>query len=117
MDKRTLKIVGTVILIAGIAVGSIGTHGIVMNLPISEAEAWKTSRGGFTATKDRPEDSKHATLQEDVELQVRRSALQMTNEDRRERRDEGAIWLLSGIIAVIWGAAVLQFSRSTSKET
>lgn len=116
MDKQTLQIVGSVILIAGLTVGSIGTYRIVKNLPISDAEALRVSRGALSALEGLSEDPGQATLQEKVELQVWQSALKMTNKDRKERRDEGAIWLLSGIIAVIWGAAVLHYIRTTLRE-
>jgi hypothetical protein len=116
MFKQTLQIVGSVILIAGLTVGSIGTYWIVKNLPISDAEALRVSRGALSAIEGLSEDPEQATLQDNVELQVWQSALTMTNKDRKERRDEGAMWLLSGIIAVIWGVTVLQYSRTALKE-
>ena len=51
MNKQTLQLVGTVLLVAGLALGSIGTHRIVTNLPISDDEAL-----GFSAE---PEFSRH----------------------------------------------------------
>ncbi len=51
-----------------------------------------------------------------VEFQVWKSALQVTKGVRTEERSEGSVFLVSGIISVIWGMTMLYYSRSTPDE-
>lgn len=115
MDKQTLNTLGTLILVAGLAVCSVGAYKIVTNLPVSDADAMQGPDGALSA-RDPGDAPGHASLQRDVELQVRKSALKIRNKDRSEKRGEGIGWLVSGMIVLIWGATMLLNSRDTPSE-
>jgi len=51
------------------------------------------------------------SLEANVEFQVWKSALQVTNRVRAEKRSQGSIFLLCGFIPVIWGMTLLYNSR------
>ena len=46
-----------------------------------------------------------------VEFQVWKSALQVTNTVRTQERSEGSVFLVSGFIFLIWGMAMVYNSR------
>ena len=113
MDKQTLKIAGTLILLAGIVAGSIGGYRIAANLPVSD-EMTPTREEGVVFPSERTAAAQRSeSLRGDVEIQVRKSAIQSANKERKEKRSEGSVWLVSGIIALIWGVTILYYSRST----
>ena len=113
MDKQTLKIAGTLILLAGLVAGSIGGYRIAANLPVSY-EMTPAGVEGVVFSADRSAVAQRGeSLRGDVEIQVRKSAIRSANKERKEKRSDGSVWLVSGIIAVIWGVTILYNSRST----
>ena len=116
MDKQALQIVGTVLLIAGLAFGSIGAHMIVTNLPISDEEALAESRRAVLPEKGDTASQRGESLRGKVEFQVWESALQVENRNRTDKRSEGSVFLLLGIISFIWGIALLHSSRGDPDE-
>jgi len=116
MNKQTLQLVGTVLLVAGLALGSIGTHRIVTNLPISDDEALAEARRSVLTDEEPAANRRGESLQGNVELQVWKSAIQHTNKARTEKRVEGAVFLVLGFIAFIWGMTIIYNSRSTPDE-
>ncbi len=113
MDKQTLQIVGTVILIAGLVLGSIGAHRIVTNLPISDEEGLAEASRVLRTQKGAAARQEGESLRRSLEFQVWKSALQVTNKVRKEERVEGTVFLVSGIISLIWAITVLYNSSST----
>jgi hypothetical protein len=113
MDKRAFQIVGTVMLVAGLVACSIGAHGIATNLPVSDEQALSEAKRAVFAEKGATATRRGESLQGNVEFQVWKSALQATNKIRKEKRSEGSVFLVSGIIAVIWGVTMLYNSRTT----
>lgn len=111
MDKQALQIVGSVLLIAGLVFGSIGVHKIATNLPISDEEALAESRRAVLPEKGDKASQRGNSLRGKVEFQVWESALQVENTNRTEKRSEGSVFLVLGIISVIWGMALLHNSR------
>jgi hypothetical protein len=113
MDKRTLQITGTVLLIAGLVFGSIGTYRIAMNLPISDEEVLAEAKEAALSEKGAAASQKGESLPGNVEFQVWKSALEVTNRVRTEERSEGSVFLVSGVILVIWGMTMVYNSRLT----
>lgn len=111
MDKLTLQIIGTVLLIAGLLFGSIGAYRIATNLPISDEEVLAQARRSVLSKEGATASQRGESLRGNVEFQVWKSALQVTNRVRTEERSEGSILLLSGIILVIWGMTMVYNSR------
>ncbi len=111
MDKQALQIIGTVLLIAGLVFGSIGAHRIATNLPISDEEALAESRRAVLSEEGDTTSQRGKSLRGNVEFQVWESALQVTNRVRTEQRSEGSVFLVFGIISVIWGMTLLYNSR------
>lgn len=111
MDKKTLQIIGTVLLIAGLVFGSIGAHRISTNLPISDEEVLAEARTAVLSGKGVTVSQRGESLRGNVEFQVWKSALQVMNRVRTEERAEGLVFLVSGIILVIWGMTLIHNSR------
>ncbi len=116
MDKQVLQIIGTVLLLAGLVFGSIGAHRIATNLPISDENSLAEARRAVLPEKGDTTSQGGESLRGNVEFQVWKSALQVTNGVRTEERSEGSVFLVSGIISVIWGMTMLYYSRSTPDE-
>jgi hypothetical protein len=111
MDKRTLQIIGIVLLIAGLVFGSLGAHRIATNLPISDEEVLAEARRAVLSGKEATANQKGESSRGNVEFQVWKSALQVTNTVRTEERSEGSVFLVSGFIFLIWGMAMVYNSR------
>ncbi len=111
MDKQTLQIIGTVILIAGLVFGSIGAHRIATNLPISDEEVLAEARRAVLSEKGATANQRGESLRGNIEFQVWKSALQVTNRVRTEKRSEGSVFLVSASILVIWGMTMVYNSR------
>ena len=113
MDKKTLEIIGNVLLIAGLVFGSIGVHRIATNLPISDEEVLAEARRAVLSEKGSTASQMDESFRGNIEFQVWKSALQVTNKVRTEKRSEGSVFLVSGIILVIWGMIMVYNSRLT----
>jgi hypothetical protein len=101
------------ILIAGVVLGAVGAHRIAMNLPLSHEQTLAEAKRAVSDRERETESRRSESLQGNVEFQVWQSVLQVTSKVRREKRLEGSIFLLSGVIALIWGVALLYTGRST----
>ena len=113
MDRQALQILGTVILIAGLMCGSIGAHRIATNLSISDEEALAEARRAVLPEKGATASQRGKSLRGNVEFQVWASALQVTNRVRKEKRSAGLVFLVFGIISVIWGMNMIYNGRAT----
>jgi hypothetical protein len=111
MDKRTLQTIGTVVLIAGLVFGSIGAYRIATNLPISDEKALAEARRTLLSGKEATENQRGESLRGNVEFQVWKSALQVTNRVSTEERSKGLVHLVSGFILLIWGMTMVYNSR------
>jgi hypothetical protein len=111
MDKKTLQIIGTVLLIAGLVFGSIGAYRISTNLPIPDEEVLAEARTALLSGTGGTASQRGESSLGNVEFQVWKSALQVTNRVRREERAEGLVFLVSGIILVIGGMTMIHNSR------
>lgn len=111
MDKRTLQIIGIVLLMAGLVFISLGAHRIATNLPISNEEVLAEARRALLSGKEATGSQKGESLRGNVEFQVWKSALQVTNTVRTKERSEGSVFLVSGFIFLIWGMAMVYNSR------
>ncbi len=116
MDKQTFQIAGSLLLIAGLVLGSVGTFRIFTNLPLSDERALEEARRAVLTEEGITESPGRKSLREDIELHVWTCALKMTNKDRKETRDRGVVLLVSGIFSVIWGTAALYTSSSILNE-
>ena len=97
MDKKTLQIIGAVIFIAGLVLGSIGVRGILTNLPISEEEGLAEAKRAVLPEEGAASGRSDESLQGNVEFQVWKSALQVTKRVRTEKRSGGSVFLVSGV--------------------
>lgn|GEM_PF-2710720 len=111
MDKKTLQIAGALLLIAGLVLGSIGAYGIATNLPVSDEQPLAEAKKAVTPGNGPSAGQRDESLEANVEFQVWKSALQVTNRVRAEKRSQGSIFLLCGFIPVIWGMTLLYNSR------
>ncbi len=116
MDNRTLKTLGILFLLAGLAVSGFGAYEILTNLPLTDTLAPGGVDRALAGAKGGPDSPKNASLQEDLERQVRETTLPVRNEDRRRRRGEGIGWIVSGMIVLMWGGTMLLNNRSTTHE-
>jgi len=98
-------------LIAGLVLGSLGAHRIATNLPISDEEVLAEAGRAVLSGKEATASQKGEALRGNVEFQVWKSALQVTNTVRTEERSEGSVFLLSGFILAIWGMTMVYNSR------
>ena len=99
--------------LAGFALGSIGTYSICTNLPVSETKALEEAKRAMLAEEGSTGSPGGESMRRNVELHVWTSAFEVANVDRKERRGEGLVFLVSGIISLIWGITVLYNSTST----
>jgi hypothetical protein len=88
-------------------------HRIATNLPISDEEVLAEARRAVLSERGGTASRRGESLPGNVEFQVWKSALQVTNSVRTEERSEGSIFLVSGIILVIWGLTMVYNSRLT----
>jgi hypothetical protein len=117
MDKKTLQTIGAVLLIAGLVLGSTGAHRIATNLSISDEEVLSEARRAVVPEKGGTGSQGAESLGGNVEFQVWKSALQVTNKVRKEERMDGLVFLVSGIILVIWGIIMVYNGRLTPDGT
>ena len=103
-------------MIAGLVCGAIGAHRIATNLPISAEEALAEARRAVLPEKGATTSQRGKSLRGNVEFQVWESALQVTNGIRTEQRFAGSVFLVLGIISVIWGMTMIYNSRATQDE-
>ncbi len=113
---RTLQITGTLLLLAGLAIGSVGAYRFCTNLPLSDEKVLQEARKAVPQKEGTREGPRQQVLREKVELDVWTSALKMTNKRRKEIRDEAVVFLVSGLLSVMWGIAVLYNGRTASKD-
>jgi hypothetical protein len=115
LGKETLLAIGTLIVLGGLVLASIGGYEIIQNLPLSEERAVQEMKGALldrSGTQDEPSEESFGGR---VEVEIWKSARGTMNEVRREKRVKGSVFLVSGIASVIWGFTVLYASRSTPK--
>jgi hypothetical protein len=115
MDRTTLQVVGILILLAGLALASLGAYRIYRNQPLSEENALPRRRTALTEEGD-GRSRRNEPAPQDVELQVWKSTLEMTNASRKEKRAEGATFLLAGTIGILWGLTALYSGRGPSTQ-
>jgi hypothetical protein len=115
LGKDILQAIGTLIVLGGLVLASMGGHKIIQNLPLSEERAVEEAERALMDRRGVSDERGGDSFGGRAEVEIWKSARGTMNEVRREQRFKGAVFLLSGIVSVIWGATVLHVSRSTSK--
>jgi len=115
LGKQTLLAIGTLIVLGGLVLASIGGHKIIQNLPLSEERAIEEMKRALLDRSGIQDEQSDESFGGRVEVETWKSARGTMNEVRSEKRVKGAVFLVSGIVSVIWGFTVLYASRSTPK--
>ena len=115
LDKQTLLAIGTLIVLGGLTLATIGGNEIIRNLPLSEERAVEEATRALLDRQGILDERSKESLGKRVEVEIWKSARGTMNEVRREKRLKGSVFLVSGIASVIWGIVVLHASRSTPK--
>ena len=115
MGKQTLLVIGTLIVVGGLVLASIGGRKIIQNLPLSEERAAVEAKRALQDRQKISDERRDESFGRRVEVEIWKSALGTMNEVRREKRFKGALFLVSGIASVIWGSTLLYASRNTPK--
>jgi len=113
VGRRILTLLGSLILAAGLVLAAIGGHKIVTNLPLSEERVVEEARRALFGQQQASENPSDPSSGESVELEIWKSALEMMSEVSKAKRTEGIAFLLSGVIAILWGLTILYNSKST----
>jgi len=115
LGKDILLAIGTLIVLGGLVLASIGGQKILQNLPLSEKRAVEEARSALMDRRGISDEQRDDSFGGRAEVEIWMSARGTMNEVRREERVKGAVFLFSGIVSVIWGITVLYASRSTPK--
>jgi hypothetical protein len=115
LGKDILLAIGTLIVLGGLVLASIGGHKIIQNLPLSEERAVEEAKNALMDRRGISDEQRDHSFGVRAEVEIWKSARGTMNEVRREQRVKGAVFLFSGIVSVIWGITVLYASRSTPK--
>jgi hypothetical protein len=115
LGKETLLAIGTVIVLGGLVLASIGGYKIIQNLPLSEERAVEEMKRALLERSEIQDEQSDESFGGRVEVEIWKSARGTINDVRRETRVKGTVFLFSGIASVIWGSTVLYASRSTPK--
>ena len=87
----------------------------MQNLPLSEERAVEQAKKALLDRGGTSDERRDDSFGRRAEVEIWKSARGTMNEVRKEQRVKGTVFLLSGIVSVIWGATVLYASRSTPK--
>jgi hypothetical protein len=115
LGKQSLLVIGTLIVLGGLVLASMGGHKIIRNLPLSEEAAMEEAKSALLDRQGVSGEQGVGSYGGRVEVEIWKSARGTMNELRREKRVKGSVFLVSGIASVIWGLTVLYASRSTPK--
>jgi hypothetical protein len=115
LGKETLLAIGTLIVLGGLVLASMGGHKIIQNLPLSEERAIEEMRRSLLDPSGIQNEQGEESFGRRVEVETWKSARGTMNAVRRDKRVKGTIFLVSGIASVIWGFTVLYASRSTPR--
>jgi hypothetical protein len=115
LGKQTLLAIGTLIVLGGLVLASMGGHKIIQNLPLSEEATMEEAKSALLDRQGVSDERSDQSYGGRVEVEIWKSARGTMNEVRREKRVKGSVFLVSGIASVIWGFTVLYASRSTPK--
>jgi len=115
LGKDLLLAIGTLIVLGGLVLASIGGHKILRNLPLSEERAVEEAKSALTDRRGTSDVQSDDSFGGRAEVELWKSARGTMNEVRGEQRVKGAVFLFSGIVCVIWGITVLYASKSTPK--
>lgn len=104
---------GLLVLSSGLALSFVGGKKIVRNLPVSEETVVEEAKRALLGQQQTQQNQAGPSIGDSIEIQIWRSALEMRNEARKARRAEGIAFLLSGMVAILWGITILYNSRLT----